>query len=145
MAADLTEVKGLVVVVCAVVLAGAGAALGKPLPKAKNCPMFGASFSTNQRVDALPRLPNSDAMVANIGTHRGLHPDFGSGTWEGFPIGIPFDVVSRKTKRSAVSFEYSGESDRVRYPIPKAVHTEGNPNGDGDRHALLVDRDRCRL
>jgi hypothetical protein len=33
----------------------------------------------------------------------------------------------------------------VRYPIPRGVSIEGGPDADGDRHALLVDRDRCRL
>jgi hypothetical protein len=47
--------------------------------------MLGAWPSTSQRVDALPRLPNSDTMVANLGTDRGLHADFGSSTWEGVP------------------------------------------------------------
>jgi hypothetical protein len=40
-----------------------------------------------------------------------------------------------------VSFEYATESDRVRYPIPAGVAIEGG----GDRHAILVDRDACRL
>jgi hypothetical protein len=44
-----------------------------------------------------------------------------------------------------VGFEYADESDRVRYPIPRGVHIEGRPDADGDRHALLVDRSRCRL
>ena len=48
---------------------------------------------------------------------------------------------SRRTKRSRVSFDYADESDRVRYPIPRGVRIEGG----GDRHALLVDRSRCRL
>jgi hypothetical protein len=50
-------------------------------------------------------------------------------------------VVSRSTPRSAVRFEYASESDRVRYPIPANVRIEGGL----DRHALLVDRDACRL
>jgi hypothetical protein len=65
--------------------------------------------------------------------------------WEGGPIGIPYDVVGRATPRSRVRFEYASESDRVRYPIPRDVRIEGGPDTDGDRHALLVDRDRCRL
>jgi hypothetical protein len=44
-----------------------------------------------------------------------------------------------------VRFEYASESDRVRYPIPRGVHIEGGADADGDRHALLVDRSRCRL
>ena len=109
------------------------------------CPLFPASWSTNQRVDALPVAPDSSAIVRSIGLDRSLKADFGSGLWEGGPIGIPYDVVNRRTKRSRVRFGYAGESDRVRYPIPRDVRIEGGPGGDGDRHALLVDRNRCKL
>src|SRR4051812_6156050 len=105
------------------------------------CPMFGPSFPTNQRVDTLPVASNSAAIVRSIGLGDNVHADFGSGRWEGSPIGIPYTVVSRKTKRSRVRFDYSDESDRVRYPIPRGVRIEGG----GDRHALLLDRSRCRL
>jgi hypothetical protein len=109
------------------------------------CPLFPADFSTNQRVDALPVAPDSAAIVRSIGVDSALKADFGSGLWEGGPIGIPYDVVGRRTKRSRVTFTYADESDRVRYPIPRRVHIEGGANADGDRHALLVDRSRCRL
>jgi hypothetical protein len=105
------------------------------------CPLFGAGFSTNQRVDALPVASNSSAIVRSIGVDDGFHADFGSGLWEGSPIGIPYTVVKRTTARRRVRFDYSGESDRVRYPIPRGVKIEGG----GDRHALLVDRDACKL
>ena len=105
------------------------------------CPLFSASWSTNQRVDTLPVAPDSAAIVRSIGLDGAIKPDFGSGLWEGGPIGIPYDVVTRRTRRSKVHFEYAGESDRVRYPIPRGVKIEGG----GDRHALLVDRSRCRL
>lgn len=90
---------------------GGGAA---PLPQAKGCPLFPRSFSTNQRVDGLPVARDSAGIVASIGLDEGLHADFGSGTYEGRPIGIPFDVVSRRTPRSRVRFGYAGESDRGR-------------------------------
>jgi hypothetical protein len=109
------------------------------------CPLFPASWSTNQRVDTLPVAPDSGAIVRSIGVNGALKADFGSGLWEGGPIGIPYDVVKRRTKRSRVRFEYADESDRVRYPIPRRVHVEGGAGADGDRHALLVDRDRCKL
>jgi hypothetical protein len=96
-------------------------------------------------VDRLPVARDSAAIVASIGLDDNVHPDFGSGLWEGGPIGIPFDVVSKRTPRSRVGFEYADESDRVRYPIPRNVRIEGGPGADGDRHALLLDRDRCRL
>ena len=47
--------------------------------------------------------------------------------------------MNRGTPRRRVRFDYSGESDRVRYPIPRGVKIEGG----GDRHALLVDRSAC--
>jgi hypothetical protein len=74
-----------------------------------------------------------------------LHADFGSGLWDGGPIGIPFDVVSKKTPRSRLTFDYDDESDKVAYPIPKTVHVEGGRASSGDRHALLLDKDACRL
>lgn len=80
-----------------------------------------------------------------MGATTGLHPDFGSGLYDGRPIGIPFDVVSKKTPRSRVTFDYADESDKVAYPIPKTVHIEGGRASSGDRHALLLDKDACRL
>jgi hypothetical protein len=105
------------------------------------CPLFGPSFTTNQRVDHLPVAADSAAIVRSIGLGDHVHADFGSGLWEGSPIGIPVTVVNRHTKRAKVRFDYADESDRVRYPIPSKVKIEGG----GDRHALLVDRSKCRL
>ena len=64
------------------------------------CPLFPADFTTNQRVDQLPVAASSDAIVRSIGLDDNVHADFGSGRWEGRPIGIPYTVVSRRTKRS---------------------------------------------
>jgi hypothetical protein len=122
-------------------LACAGGSYALRVPAAPKCPVFPASNPWNKRVDRLPVARNSAAIIASIGTGTGLHADFGSGLWEGSPIGIPFDVVTRKTPRSKVTFEYADESDRVGYPIPKRVHIEGG----SDHHALLLDRDDCRL
>src|SRR5581483_12156000 len=92
-----------------------------------------------------PVAANSAQLIASIGLDAPLHPDFGSGTWDGGPIGIPFDVVSSRTPTSKVTFDYADESDRVRYPIPRGVHIEGGPRSTGDRHAILVDKSSCRL
>ena len=115
------------------------------LPAARHCPVFPASNAWNQRVDKLPVATDSAQLVASIGLDSPVHADFGSGTWDGGPIGIPFDVVSKKTPRSRVSFEYADESNRVRYPIPRRVHIEGGTHATGDRHAILVDKSLCRL
>jgi hypothetical protein len=129
-----------VVAVAALTCAG-GSAYALKVPGAPRCPVFPKTNPWNQRVDRLPVARNSAAIIASIGTGTGLHADFGSGLWQGSPIGIPFDVVSRKTPRSRVSFEYAHESDRVGYPIPRRVHIEGG----SDHHALLLDRSACRL
>jgi hypothetical protein len=126
-------------------LAGVATAHALRLPSAPRCPVFPASNVWNRPVAELPVAANSAQLIASIGLDTGLHPDFGSGRYAGRPIGIPFDVVSAKTPRSRVSFEYADESDRVRYPIPASVHIEGGRSSDGDRHALLLDRDACKL
>jgi hypothetical protein len=131
---------GLVAALLSVSLGGATAA-ALPLPQAPKCAVFPRTNAWNRAVDKLPVAPNSRELLASIGLETGLHPDFGSGLWEGRPIGIPFTVVSRATPRSRVAFEYADESDRVAYPIPRNVKIEGG----SDRHALLVDKDACRL
>jgi len=126
-------------------LACAGSASALRLPAAPKCPVFPATNAWNQRVDALPVAADSAQLVQSIGSTTGLHPDFGSGLWDGGPIGIPFDVVSKSTPRSRVRFGYADESDKGPYPIPRSVHIEGGAQSDGDRHALLVDRSACTL
>ena len=74
-----------------------------------------------------------------------MHADFGSGLWDGGPIGIPFVTVGRKQPRVPVSFDYADESDRGPYPLPRRAPIEGGRNADGDRHVIVVDRSRCRL
>jgi hypothetical protein len=129
----------------AVALLGGSTAHALRLPAAPHCPVFPANNPWNQRVDKLPVAANSAQLIASIGLNAPVHADFGSGTWDGGPIGIPFDIVSSKTPRSRVSFEYADESNRVRYPIPRGVHIEGGAHATGDRHAILVDKSACRL
>jgi hypothetical protein len=54
-------------------------------------------------------------------------------------------VVDKRQAKSRVQFKYASESDEGPYPIPRGVKIEGGRNADGDRHALIVDRDACRL
>jgi hypothetical protein len=128
----------------AVLLTGSSARALR-LPAARRCPVFPASNPWNQRVDKLPVSADSARLISSIGLDAPVHADFGSGTWDGGPIGIPFDVVSRTTPRRSVSFAYAAESNRVRYPIPRHVHIEGGSHATGDRHAILVDKSSCRL
>jgi hypothetical protein len=124
---------------------GVAAASATRLPQAPACPVFPASSPWNQRVDKLPVAPNSAGIVAAIGANDNVHADFGSGLREGGPIGIPITVVRGVQAKSRVAFEYADESDKGPYPIPANVAIEGGRASDGDRHALIVDRDRCKL
>jgi hypothetical protein len=125
------------------VYAGAASSARRPPPLlAKGaCPTFPATNPWNERVDTLPVASNSAAIIASIGASTGLHPDFGSGLWDGSPIGIPVTTVDGTTPRSTVSFQYASESDPGPYPIPANVKIEGG----SDRHAILVDRSSCKL
>jgi hypothetical protein len=132
-------------VLVVLLLAIATPASAAPLPGAPNCPVFPRTNVWNKPVDKLPVARNSSAIVNAIGADENVHADFGSGLWDGGPIGIPITVVGRSQPKSAVRFEYADESDRGPYPIPRTVKIEGGRNADGDRHALIVDRDNCRL
>ena len=123
-------------------LLAVGAASASRLPEAPACPIFPATNAWNQRVDRLPIARDSDRIVASIGVDDRMHADFGSGLWQGGPIGIPITVVRGSQPRLPVTFEYASESDKDRYPIPSNVAIEGGRSADGDRHALIVDRDR---
>ncbi|NLG72130.1 MAG: hypothetical protein GX495_08845 [Chloroflexi bacterium] len=109
------------------------------------CPLFPADNIWNARVDHLSVHPRSDAYVASIGRDGRLHPDFGSGTWEGSPIGIPYNVVDSSQPGVPVEFEHDDESDAGLYPIPENPLIEGGPDSSGDRHILIVNRDTCVL
>ncbi|MCE9614650.1 MAG: VCBS repeat-containing protein [Lentisphaerae bacterium] len=105
-------------------------------------PVFPADNIWNTPVDALPVDANSAAYVNTIGATRGVHADFGSGTWNGGPIGIPFTSVPGTQPRVPITFYYPDESDPGPYPIPPTVPIEGGPQSGGDRHILIIDRDR---
>jgi hypothetical protein len=117
----------------------------KPLTKASSCPVFPADNPWNQRVDQLPVAADSNTLVGSIGANTNAHADFGSGKWEGAPIGIPYVVVTKKQKRVPVKFDYADESDGSRYPIPRNAPIEGGSRSQGDRHVIIVDKSRCKL
>ncbi len=109
------------------------------------CLVLPPSSIWNTRVDTLSVHPDSSAFISTIGPSTGLHPDFGSGFWDGGPIGIPFATVAGDQAPVEVSFDYASESDPGPYPIPPGVPIEGGPDSTGDRHVLVTDRDRCLL
>ena len=115
----------------------------------------------NLDVSSAPLDPQSAAYIdwisnrtpSNPTATRRLHPDFGPP-----PYGIPYVVVDGSQPRVPVTFEYDDESDTgipglAGYPIPDEARTmphyiEGDVpggGGSGDRHLLMIDRDRWLL
>ena len=124
-------------------------ALGKPILKAQHnlpiiggCQVFPQDNYWNTPVDSLPVHSLSADWINTIGSNTGFHMDFGSGTWDGGPIGIPFNIVSgSQTPSYTVDFYYPNESDAGPYPIPLNPKIEYG----SDHHILTVDTDDCKL
>ncbi|HUO25462.1 MAG TPA: hypothetical protein VMU61_07330 [Candidatus Aquilonibacter sp.] len=108
---------------------------------------FTGSNLWNTDISAAPVDPNSDAIINFIGPTVGLHPDFGSGEYNGSDIGIPYIVVGSSQSAVTISFTaYGDESDPGPMPVPADALIEGDPNpGNGDRHVLVLDNSNCFL
>jgi hypothetical protein len=116
--------------------------------------LFPADNWWNQDISAAPVDPQSNAYIDFIGRTRASHPDFGPP-----PYGIPYVSVGGSQPRVPVTFvAYGSESDNGvggtnGYPIPEAAKVQPNfieggaPGGgsSGDRHLIVVDRDRWLL
>ena len=98
----------------------------------------------HQDISQSPVDPNSEKILARIGLDKPLRTQFGP-EWEGAPVGIPYVVVGAEQEKVPVTFTYADESDAGPYPIPPDAPIEGGPNGDGDRHVLVIDRDGSQL
>jgi hypothetical protein len=109
-----------------------------------SCQVFPANNFWNVPVDNLPVDPNSAKWINSIGASGTFHMDFGSGTWDGGPIGIPYNVLSGSDPSVTpynVDFYYPDESDPGPYPLPPSPKIEWG----GDHHILTVDTDDCKL
>src|SRR5580704_2396889 len=125
---------------CSVMTLGQGGSLNGFLP-------FPADNLWNQNIASAPVDPNSAAIINYIGATDPVHPDFGSGEYNGSSIGIPYIVVDSQQAPVAINFTaYGDESDPGPMPIPANAPIEGYPNpGSGDRHVLVVDNSTCWL
>jgi hypothetical protein len=139
-----------VAVAAAVVVLSAAPVLNEALTGRQ---VFPVTNWWNLDVSTAPLDPQSNALISWIGTTRQVHPDFGPP-----PYGIPYVVVDGTQPRVPVTFDYDDESDvgiagLAGYPIPNEALTqphyiEGDvPGGgsSGDRHLLMIDRDRWIL
>ncbi len=105
------------------------------------CPMFPADNIWNAPVDSLPIHPLSDTWIDSIGRAGGFHMDFGSGAWDGGPIGIPYNILIAPTRKFTLKFYYPNESDAGPYPIPEVPLMEYG----SDHHILILDVFACKL
>ena len=123
----------------------ASGAITQPNTNLGTCSLFPKNNVWNTRIDKLRVDKNSFSYISSIGSGVGLHPDFGSGLYEGKPIGIPFVVVPANQAGVSVTFEYDDESDHALYPIPSNAPIEGGSSSNGDRHILIVRQGECKL
>ena len=115
-------------------------------PVIGGCPVFPVNNIWNVPVDTLPVHASSTTFVNTIGANAGLHLDFGSGLYQGRPIGIPFVTVAGTQPKVPITFDVADESDLGPYPIPTDVPVEGGAAfASGDRHILIIDRGDCKL
>lgn len=111
-------------------------------PAMANCPIFPADNFWNTPVDTLPTHPQSDSWIESIGSTEEFHMDFGSGEWDGGPIGIPFNIVAGSAVPNyGIEFYYPDESDPGPYPLSDDPLQEWS----SDHHILTVDSDHCKL
>lgn len=108
---------------------------------------FSAESLWNTDISTAPVDANSANIIDYIGASVTLHPDFGSGTYAGQSIGIPYQVVAGSQTKVRVKLgAYASESDPGPMPIPSTALIEGYPKpGNGDRHVLVLNKDGCWL
>jgi hypothetical protein len=114
-------------------------------PTIVNCPVLPADSIWNTPVDQLPVSASSSTWVTTIGATKTIHADFGSGLYDGGPIGIPYTTAPGTQTKYPATFTYADESDPGPYAIALNAPIEGGSQSTGDRHALSIDYDNCIL
>lgn len=121
-----------------------------PYLDVENIQIFPEDHPINTDISSSPVDPNSEIILNNIGRNIGLHADFGSGTWEGAPIGIPYEGVNGNQPLVPITYRandydgnYGEESDPGPMAIPLDAQIEGD--GNGDSHVIAVDPENGML
>jgi hypothetical protein len=114
------------------------------------CPVFPPDSPWNTDVSSAPLAADSSTLVGAQAAGHDVHLDFGDTQSE---YGIPFALVGPKQPRVPIAFgtdgtDYADESDHGPFPIPPGAPIEGAPAGqpdpqEGDRHVIVVQRERC--
>jgi hypothetical protein len=145
--ADIGGVRRLILVIVMLAPVLAARPPSAAAAAVAGCPTYPSDNIWNTDISTLPVHARSSQWLAstNAGTTR-LHPDFGpSFGAQPLPYGIPYVVTDHTHAKTAITFQYAGESDPGPYPFGSDTPIEGGPSANGDRHALMVDRDTCAL
>jgi hypothetical protein len=113
--------------------------------------VFPAASPWRTDISQAPLDARSPAIISFLNeTAAPLFTDFGSGLYDGAPIGIPFVVVCADQPKVAITYRanandgnYGSESDAGPFPIPLTAPIEGN--GTGDSHVIAVDAANHKL
>ena len=123
---------------CGTMSLGQGASLNGYIP-------FATGSLWRKDISASVIDSNSATLINSIGSSVGLHPDFGSGTYDGSLMGIPYIIVDTTQAMVNVSgASGGGEGDPSAMPIPADAPIEGYPNA-GDNHVLVLQSGSCWL
>jgi hypothetical protein len=119
-------------------------------PIVAGCPVFPANSTWNTDISKAPLAPDSTTLVAAQAAGHDVHLDFGDTQSE---YGIPYSIVGPSERRVPITYgtdgaDYGDESDHGPFPIPPTAPIEGalagQPNPDsGDRHVIVIQRERC--
>jgi hypothetical protein len=119
-------------------------------PVLGGCPVFPPDSPWNTDVGSTPLAVDSAALVGAQAAGHNVHLDFGDTQSE---YGIPYALVGPGQRRVAIAFgtdgaDYGDESDHGPFPIPPGAPIEGAAAGqpdpqEGDRHVIVVQRERC--
>ncbi|GAB3496461.1 hypothetical protein GCM10027341_15290 [Spirosoma knui] len=114
-------------------------------------PIFPVNNPWNTAVNTAPVDSRSSAIINLLAQNNPrLLANFGSGLYEGVPIGIPYVPVCASQPKVPITFRaddydgnYGSESDPGPYPIPLNAPIENN--GEDDSHVIAVDVDNRKV
>jgi hypothetical protein len=113
-------------------------------------PVFPPDSAWNTDVSRTPPAPDSATLVGAQAAGHNVHLDFGDTQPE---YGIPYRIVAANQRLAPIAYgtdgaDYGDESDHGPFPIPANAPIEGAPAGQpdpraGDRHVIVIQRERC--
>ena len=116
---------------------------------AENIAIFPTNNAWNTDISQSTIDTYNTQIIAALSSYV-IKADFGSGLWQGAPIGIPYVVICGSQTKYPVTFRanstddnYGDESDAGPYAIPLNAPIEGN--GVGDKHVIALDKENRML